>query len=249
MSQQILTTLQKRKALGQKSVAVLLDPDDVRFETLPDFVGKCEACNVHYFFVGGSLIYSDNFKRLITSLKSLSKLPVIIFPGNNHHIHREADGILLLSLVSGRNPEFLIGQHVIAAPELKRSGLEILSTAYLLIESGTQTTVSYISNTTPIPHNKPEIAACTALAAEMIGMKLTYLDGGSGAKNPVSNATIKAVAAAVSSPLIVGGGLRRIEDVHTAFEAGADVVVIGNAIEEDPDFVLELANLRISETA
>lgn len=247
MSQHILKTIQERKTTGEKSVAVLLDPDDVRFETLPDFIKKCEACGVHYFLVGGSLIYTDNFKKLITSLKSLSTLPVIIFPGNNHHIHREADGILLLSLVSGRNPEFLIGQHVVAAPELKRSGLEILSTAYLLVESGTQTTVSYISNTTPIPYNKPEIAACTALAAEMIGMKLTYLDGGSGAENPVSRKTIQAVAQAVSSPLIVGGGLRTIEDVHAAFNAGADVAVIGNAIEENPDFVLELANLKFPQ--
>jgi putative glycerol-1-phosphate prenyltransferase len=243
MKRKLVDLFLERKQAAIKSVAVLLDPDDIDFAKLPEIVNKCEACNIHYFFVGGSLINSGNFIELLNQLKILTKLPVIIFPGNNTHIFPEADGILLLSLVSGRNPEFLIGQHVIAAPVLKRSGLEVLSTAYILVDGGSQTTVSYISNTNPIPNNKPDIAVATAVAAEMIGMKLTYLDAGSGADSPVSTRIIKAVAGNVKTPVIVGGGLRSLENVKAAFQNGADVVVVGNAIEENSDFILELSLL------
>jgi len=243
MKRTLVDLFLERKKRAIKSVAVLLDPDDIDFAQLPEIVNKCEACNVHYFFVGGSLINSGNFIELLHQLKILTKLPVIIFPGNNTHIFPEADGILLLSLVSGRNPEFLIGQHVVAAPVLKRSGLEVLSTAYILVDGGSQTTVSYISNTNPIPNNKPDIAVATAIAAEMIGMKLTYLDAGSGADLPVSTHIIKAVAGNVKTPVIVGGGLRSLKNVKAAFQNGADVVVVGNAIEENPDFILELSSL------
>jgi putative glycerol-1-phosphate prenyltransferase len=243
MKRKLVDLFLERKQAAIKSVAVLLDPDDIDFAKLPEIVNKCEACNIHYFFVGGSLINSGNFIELLNQLKILTKLPVIIFPGNNTHIFPEADGILLLSLVSGRNPEFLIGQHVIAAPVLKRSGLEVLSTAYILVDGGSQTTVSYISNTNPIPNNKPDIAVATAVAAEMIGMKLTYLDAGSGADSPVSTRIIKAVAGNVKTPVIVGGGLRSLENVKAAFQNGADVVVVGNAVEENSDFILELSLL------
>jgi putative glycerol-1-phosphate prenyltransferase len=243
MKRTLVDLFLERKKRAIKSVAVLLDPDDIDFAQLSEIVNKCEACNVHYFFVGGSLINSGNFIELLHQLKILTKLPVIIFPGNNTHIFPEADGILLLSLVSGRNPEFLIGQHVVAAPVLKRSGLEVLSTAYILVDGGSQTTVSYISNTNPIPNNKPDIAVATAIAAEMIGMKLTYLDAGSGADLPVSTHIIKAVAGNVKTPVIVGGGLRSLKNVKAAFQNGADVVVVGNAIEENPDFILELSSL------
>lgn len=244
MNQDILNLLKERKARAIKSVAVLIDPDDVDLQKLPSFVAACEASNVHYFFVGGSLISSANFENTVSQLKKLTSLPVILFPGNHSHISDQADGLLLLSLVSGRNPDFLIGQHVLAAPALKRSELEILSTAYMLVDGGTETTVSYISNTKPLPNNKPDIAACTALAAEMIGMQLAYLDAGSGAKKTVSPVIIKAVAKAVSMPLIVGGGLRDINSIESAFHHGANVVVIGNAIEENPDFIFELATLN-----
>lgn len=243
MKQTLLDLFIERKKSGIKSVAVLLDPDDVDLKNLPSLVSKCEACNVHYFFVGGSLINSDNFVDLLGELRTLTKLPVIIFPGNNTHIFPEADGILLLSLVSGRNPDFLIGQHVIAAPALKRSGLEVMSTAYILIDGGSQTTVSYISNTNPIPNNKPDIAVATAVASEMIGMKLTYLDAGSGADSPVNTKIIKAVSGNVQTPIIVGGGLRTVESVDLAFRNGADIIVVGNAVEDNPDFILELASL------
>lgn len=243
MKQTLLDLFIERKKSGIKSVAVLLDPDDVDLKNLPSLVSKCESCNVHYFFVGGSLINSDNFVDLLGELRTLTKLPVIIFPGNNTHIFPEADGILLLSLVSGRNPDFLIGQHVIAAPALKRSGLEVMSTAYILIDGGSQTTVSYISNTNPIPNNKPDIAVATAVASEMIGMKLTYLDAGSGADSPVNTKIIKAVSGNVQTPIIVGGGLRTVESVDLAFRNGADIIVVGNAVEDNPDFILELASL------
>lgn len=244
MHPELLQIFKSRKSNSLKSVAVLIDPDDVAIHKLPELVATCEASDVHYFFVGGSLISSDNFEKTVIRLKELTKLPVILFPGNHAHLSNHADGILLLSLVSGRNPEFLIGQHVLAAPALKRAKLDILSTAYMLIDGGSETTVSYISNTKPIPNNKPDIAACTAMAAEMIGMQLTYLDAGSGATTPVSSSVIKAVSQAVELPVIVGGGLRNIQSIELAFENGADVVVIGNAIEENPDFVLELAALN-----
>lgn len=243
MNNKILELILDRKLKGHKSVAILIDPDKVNFKNLPSFVKQCEASKIHYFLVGGSLIYSENFENLIITLKSLSKLPVIIFPGNNNHIVKSADALLLLSLVSGRNPEYLIGQHVTAAPMLRRSGLELLSTAYLLIDSGQQTTVSYISNTMPIPSNKPEIAATTALAAEMIGMKLSYLDGGSGAKFCINSETIRAVSKSVSTPIIVGGGIDSSDKIENAFASGADIVVIGNAIEKDPDFIYEIGSI------
>ncbi|TAG57186.1 MAG: geranylgeranylglyceryl/heptaprenylglyceryl phosphate synthase, partial [Runella slithyformis] len=162
-------------------------------------------------------------------------------PGSSLHIEPTADAILLLSLISGRNPELLIGQHVIAAPILKRSGLEVLPTGYMLVESGRSTTVSYISNTTPIPHDKPSVAACTAMAGEMLGLQLMYLDAGSGAQKPVSAAMIAAVRQAVDTPIVVGGGINSIDKAYAALEAGADVIVVGNGIEENPDLLPEIA--------
>ncbi len=240
---QIYNNILKNKQNQVKSLAVLLDPDKIDFETLPDLIYDAVANNVTYFFVGGSLISKNQLSELCNFIKKLCKIPVILFPGNSLHIEPAADAILLLSLISGRNAEFLIGQHVISAPILKESGLEIISTGYILVDSGQQTTVSYISNTTPIPHNKPQIAACTALAGEMLGLNMIYLDGGSGAKNHVSSEMIKAVRASVDCPIIVGGGINSIEKAITAWESGADIVVIGNKIEQDPDFINKLGNL------
>jgi putative glycerol-1-phosphate prenyltransferase len=177
-------------------------------------------------------------------LKANSDIPVVLFPGGNHHIEPAADALLLLSLVSGRNPEFLIGQHVVAAPLLKRSGLELLSTGYILIDGGAPTTVSYVSNTQPIPADKAGIAASTALAAEQLGHKLIYLDGGSGAKTPVPPRRIAAVRREVAAPLIVGGGIRTAEAAAAAWQAGADIVVVGNAAEEDPNRLAEIGAVR-----
>ena len=242
MTQNLLNNLCERKANGRKSFAVLIDPDKVNLEKFSNLLDLCIQYKADYIFVGGSLITYYVMEEVITKIKDYTNIPVILFPGNSLHINNQADAILLLSLISGRNPEFLIGQHVISAPILRKSGLEILSTGYMLIDSGRQTTVSYISNTTPIPHDKPGIAACTAMAGEMLGLKLTYLDAGSGAMNPVSPEMIAAVRQSVDTPIIVGGGINSIRKAKNALSAGADVIVIGNGIEENIDLLKEIAS-------
>jgi putative glycerol-1-phosphate prenyltransferase len=180
---------------------------------------------------------------VLDTLKRVDTIPNVLFPGNSLHINKKADGILLLSLLSGRNPDYLIGQHVLAAPALKRSDLEIIPTAYLLIDGGTQTTASYISNTTPIPNNKPDIAVATVMAGEMLGLKLNYLDAGSGAQNPVHPELIDQVKRHSSNALLVGGGINTIEKAEAALNAGADIIVVGNATEKDPNFIIQLGEL------
>ncbi|RAK64541.1 geranylgeranylglyceryl/heptaprenylglyceryl phosphate synthase [Hymenobacter edaphi] len=239
----LLDDLCHRRHQGQKSLAVLLDPDDLDEAGTRRILALSAAHAVDYFFVGGSLVTSQHQAALLRLLKAHSEVPVVLFPSNSLHIDAQADAILLLSLISGRNPDFLIGQHVVAAPLLRASQLEILPTGYMLVDSGRQTTASYMSGTMPLPHDKPTIAACTALAGEQLGLRLTYLDGGSGAQQPVSAAMIKAVRQAVDSPIIVGGGLNTAEKAHTALAAGADVIVVGNQIERDPDFLPEVSRV------
>jgi phosphoglycerol geranylgeranyltransferase len=224
-----------------KKLAVLIDPDKVDWASFAGFVEKCSLLKVGYFFVGGSLVTQDQLSDVIAQIKRHSDIPVVIFPGSMMQINNAADGILLLSLISGRNPEYLIGQHVVSAPYLKASGLQIISTGYILIDSGIATTVSYISNSQPIPANKPEIAACTAMAGEMLGLSVIYLDGGSGALNPVPAQTIRAVRKTVNCPIIVGGGINTIEKAENALQAGADIIVVGNALEKTPDLLDEMA--------
>ena len=241
MTQNLLNNLCERKANGQKSFAVLIDPDKVNPENFSKLLDFCMEYNVDYIFVGGSLIMDYVMAEVIAKVKEYTNIPVVLFPGNSLHIDNQADAILLLSLISGRNPDFLIGQHVILAPVLRKSGLEILSTGYMLIDSGRQTTVSYISTTTPIPHDKPGIAVCTAMAGEMLGLKLMYLDAGSGAINPVSQEMIAAVRKSVDTPIIVGGGINSIKKAKNALSAGADVIVVGNGIEENIDLLKQIA--------
>ncbi len=229
-------TLQQR---GRKALAVLLDPDDFTEPSLRDLLARVASHPVDYFFVGGSLVLSAHQAALLALLKAHSDVPVLLFPSHSLHLEGPADGLLLLSLISGRNPEFLIGQHVVAAPRLRASGLELLPTGYLLVDSGRPTTASYVSGTAPLPHDKPGIAACTALAGEQLGLRLTYLDGGSGALRPVSPTMVAAVRATVATPLIVGGGLNTGEKIAAALAAGADVVVVGNRIAETPAFLAE----------
>ncbi len=228
---------------GKKSFAVLLDPDKLDEKTLGNRIADINSFSVDYVFVGGSLISSQNMDYVLSELKEQTTVPKILFPGNGLHINTKADGILLLSLISGRNAEFLIGQHVISAPFLKGSGLDILPTGYILVDGGKQTTVSYISNTTPVPADKPDVAVATALAGEMLGLKYMYLDAGSGAKNHVSLEMVSAVKRNISCPLIVGGGIRTAGLVSELLSAGADVVVVGNAIEESPNFLREVAEV------
>jgi len=226
----------------EKLFALLLDPDKCSNEHLKKLLPIAIQCNVSMILVGGSLVKED-FGTFVSSIKEQSPLPVVIFPGNAMHFSIDADAILLLSLISGRNADFLIGNHVIASNAIKNSGLEVLSTGYILIDGGVQTSVQYMSNTMPIPSSKIDIAVATALAGEQLGLKLIYLEAGSGAKNPVPIEMIKAVREAVNIPLIVGGGLKTSEQVQAAWNAGADMVVVGNALENDMD-KLELMTRR-----
>jgi phosphoglycerol geranylgeranyltransferase len=242
----LLNTIQIAADKGKKLLAVLIDPDKIKSEdALRQFIGSCEFAKADLIFVGGSLLVNDVLNNSLKTIKASTKIPVIIFPGSPLQISSEADGILFLSLISGRNPELLIGNHVVAAPYLKKSGIEILPTGYLLIDCGNATTVSYMSNTQPIPYDKPEIAACTALAGEMLGLKLIYLDGGSGAQKPITKKCIEEVKLQTSIPLIVGGGIRSLEAANQAWEAGATVVVIGTAFENEPELMASFRN-RIS---
>jgi len=228
---------------GKKSLAILIDPDS--FTVLEDLLGLINLSveqGVSYFFVGGSLITRDTQRLIIHTIKNNCDIPVILFPGSNMHIDTDADGILFLSLISGRNPELLIGQHVTSAPLLKKAKIEVLSTGYILINGGNDTAVSYMSNTTPIPADKVSIAVATAMAGEMLGMKLIYMDAGSGAYTPISPDMISEVKSNISTPLIIGGGINSGERARLALAAGADTIVIGNAIEKDPNLIIEVSN-------
>ena len=239
----LLAILNSYKQQNRKSFAVLLDPDQVGQRDFTETVSRAIAHQADFFFVGGSLITDYVQREMIAIIRQQTDAPIVIFPGNSLHIDTSADSLLLLSLISGRNPDLLIGQHVIAAPLLKRSGLDIVSTAYMLVDGGAQTTVSYISNTMPLPHDKPSVAACTAMAGELLGMKLTYLDAGSGARRPVPGALISAVRQAVDTPIVVGGGINSGEKAYEALQAGADLIVVGNGIEQNPDLLPQIAGV------
>jgi len=219
----------------------LLDPDKLKRDALAKTVALANKSEVDFIFVGGSLLVSQEFENTIIEIKKRTKIPVVIFPGSPLQISNQANAILFLSLISGRNADLLIGQQIVAAPYLKASSLEILPTGYMLIDSGKPTTAQYISNTLPIPADKPDIAACTALAGEMLGLKLIYLDGGSGAKNPVSAEMIRKVRQTISVPLIVGGGIKTPENAYAACKAGADIIVVGNAAEKDFSLIKKIS--------
>ena len=240
----IIDILNKRHKIGKKSIAVLIDPDKAPDnQKLKQMIDLCTENCVDFFFVGGSLITTTNLMEVIAVIKdNVSSVPVILFPGNVIQIDPTADGILFLSLISGRNPDLLIGQHVQAAPLLKNYGMEILPTGYMLISSGRLSSAAYISNTTPIPEDKFSIAASTAMAGEMLGLKLMYLDGGSGAEKEISSKMISAVRKVINVPLLVGGGINNGEKTQIALEAGADVIVVGNVLEKDPKKLIEIAD-------
>jgi putative glycerol-1-phosphate prenyltransferase len=231
----------KDKQQGKKSLAVLIDPDKVDNLKIEQLVSLANDSKIDYFLVGGSLIISSNLDEVIQQIKSLCDIPVILFPGSPAQVSKYADALLYLSLVSGRNAELLIGQHVVSAPFVKKSGLEIMPTGYMLVDGGAPTTVSYISNATPLPSDKNEIALCTAMASEMLGMKLIYMDAGSGAKRPITESMIQMVSANIEVPLIVGGGILDPEKAYLNCKAGADVIVVGNSIEKNPGLMKEMA--------
>lgn len=240
-----LDRLNVLRAEGKKALAVLIDPDKMQDEKrLANLLELVNHSGADFVLVGGSLLVEDNFHACLRSVKEKSKVPVVLFPGSPSQISPEADAILFLSLISGRNPDLLIGQHVIAAPLLKKLSIEVVPTGYMLIDCGRPTTASYISHTLPVPHNKPEIAAATAIAGEMLGLKCVYMDGGSGADKPISEQMIAHVREAIDLPLIIGGGIRNEEQAKAAYDAGADMIVIGTAFEEEPELLFAMAQSR-----
>jgi len=241
MSDKIWSHIQHCSRAGKKLFALLIDPDKSDKNGLNRTIRRAEQAGVDLFFVGGSLMTTTQFEEILSHLSKHTHIPIILFPGSIYQIHPAADAILLLSLISGRNPELLIGKHVEAAPKLHKSGLEILSTGYILIDGGRQTTVGYISNTLPIPREKPEIAACTALAGNMLGMKLIFLDAGSGATQTVPGEMIRQVRKVIDNILVVGGGIRTPEQAFEVARSGADIVVIGNHLEYHPERISSMA--------
>ncbi len=239
----ILDILKLRYKQGKKSIAVLVDPDKAEDSTrLQQLIHLASENCIDFFFVGGSLVTTTNLSNVINQIKENVNIPVILFPGSSLQIDPGADGILFLSLISGRNPDLLIGQHVIAAPILRNNNMEVMPTGYILINSGKTTSVAYISNTTPIPDDKYSLAACTAMAGEMLGLQMIYIDAGSGAEKEISAKMISSVRKAIGVPLIVGGGINTVQKALTALEAGADMIVIGNALEKDPDLLIDIAD-------
>ncbi|HYO22501.1 MAG TPA: geranylgeranylglyceryl/heptaprenylglyceryl phosphate synthase [Flavisolibacter sp.] len=241
MKMNVYQSLLEKKKNGLKAFAVLIDPDKVTSSSLSSLVQSANSSKVDYLFVGGSLVVSVHLDECIEQIKKETDIPVILFPGSPSQLSKHADALLYLSLISGRNPELLIGQHVISAPFVKKSGLEIISTGYMVIDGGAPTTVSYISGAAPIPADKAEIALCTAMAGEMLGKKLIYMDAGSGAKKPITEEMISVVAKNIDVPLVIGGGIRNAEKAYLNCKAGADVIVVGNAIEKEPSLLEEIA--------
>ncbi len=235
-------SLCERKANGQKSFAVLIDPDKVDNDKMHRLIELAHAAKVDYFLVGGSLVISNYLDTCVQFIKKNSSIPVILFPGSHTQVSKYADALLYLSLISGRNPDLLIGQHVVSAPAVRKSGLEILSTGYMVIDGGAPTTVSYISNASPLPADKDDIAMCTAMAGEMLGMKLIYMDAGSGAKKPITESMIETVSRHISVPLFIGGGITNPEKAYLNCKAGADIIVVGNAIEKNESLIMEMAS-------
>jgi len=235
---EILDSKKKKK----KKFVVLIDPDKIDNKNLDIIFKLSFETDIDYFFIGGSLLRKDILDELIIKIKTNTSIPVILFPGSPFQISNKADAILLLSLISGRNPELLIGNHVISAPLLKQYGLEIISTGYMLIDGGRVSSTSYISNTIPIPNDREDIAVSTSIAAEMIGYKLIYMDAGSGAKISVSESMTKEVSSNISLPLIVGGGIDNIEKAKNLCRAGADIIVVGNAIEKNKSLIKKLSD-------
>jgi putative glycerol-1-phosphate prenyltransferase len=241
MKHQVYQSILEKKNKQQKAFAVLIDPDKLDNVGLQKTIDLAVQSKVDYIFVGGSLVVTDTLDQIVAQIKQACTIPVVLFPGSPDQITPKADALLYLSLISGRNPELLIGQHVISAPFVKQSGLEIIPVGYMLIDGGTPTTVSYISNTNPIPANKNDIAACTAMAGEMLGLKLTYMDAGSGAKNAIPAGMIQQVAKHTKTPIIVGGGITTAEKAIENCKAGADIIVVGNAIEKDASLIQQIA--------
>ncbi|MBN2274168.1 MAG: geranylgeranylglyceryl/heptaprenylglyceryl phosphate synthase [Bacteroidales bacterium] len=227
----------------EKKFALLIDPDNHNDESLVKALTIANKTTLDFILVGGSLV-SKPIDHTVTVIKKTSSVPVILFPGSLLQLSEKADGILLLALISGRNPDYLIGNHVLAAHFLKKSSLEIIPTGYILIDGKSISSVEYISNTRPIPVEKPDIVVATAMAGEMLGHKMIYLEAGSGADRRVSEKVVAEVRKHIGIPLMVGGGIRTPEDIFNLYKAGADIVVVGSAAEEDPEILIQMAAVR-----
>lgn len=238
----IYNNILKSKAKNEKLLAVLLDPDKIDLDDVEILIEKIKQSPATHIFIGGSLVKNNIIDELITRIRQFSPfggrgaLPIVLFPGNPSQISNRADAILFLSLISGRNPDFLIEHQVKAAPILKQTQLEIISTGYILIESGTETAVQRVSKTNPLDRNNPDLVLATAQAGTMLGNKLIYLEAGSGAKQAVPLEMIKKVAQNIEIPLVVGGGIIDLQGIQKAYDFGADLVVIGTAFENDINF-------------
>lgn len=229
---------------GVKMFGVLIDPDKQNVAELIKTIKVCNESAVDYFFVGGSIVSPGDMNKITRLIKENSNKPIIIFPGSSEQISKYADAILFLSLISGRNPEFLIGHHVISAPIIAATNLEVIPTGYLLVDCGTTTTAIYVSDTNPIPHTSSEIAANTALAGEYLGLKLTYIDGGSGAKKCISTEMVSKTKETLNGPLIIGGGIRTHQAAQEIYKAGADLIIIGNGAEKNRNLITEIAQMK-----
>lgn len=235
----ILDQIIQAKKQNKKLLAILLDPDKVDLFTIELLIQKINQSPATHVFIGGSLVENNCTDQIIKTIKRHCALPIVLFPGHPSQISFEADGILFLSLISGRNPDYLIEHQVRSARQLFKSNLEVVPTAYLLIESGHETAVQKVSKTTPLATNDAEKIVATAIAGQLLGMKLVYLEAGSGASKQVPLEVIAEVSAEVDLPIIVGGGIRSIQAIRETFAAGADLVVIGTAFENDQNFFNE----------
>jgi putative glycerol-1-phosphate prenyltransferase len=238
MKTEIYASILQNIANGKKMLAVLIDPDKCTNEHLQKLLPLLKEHTPNFIFVGGSQL-KISFSNLIETFKKEINIPVVLFPGDVTQFSPNADALLFISLISGRNAEYLISQHVNAAIPIKKSGLEVIPTGYILIDGAKKSAVEYISNTQPIPRDKNDIALATALAGELLGMKTIYLEAGSGANMPVPLEMIQHVKSQISVPLIVGGGIKNNAQLQAAYRAGADLVVIGNVLETEPEKIEE----------
>ncbi|MCF6296993.1 MAG: geranylgeranylglyceryl/heptaprenylglyceryl phosphate synthase [Flavobacteriaceae bacterium] len=233
MKIQILQHINACKQKGEKLLAVLLDPDKLSIEKLPETITQINQNKVNFIFVGGSTVFNGITDLFVKKIKQLTVIPIILFPGDFSQLTNHANAVLFLSLLSGRNPEYLVEQQIKSVGFLKKSSLEIIPTAYILIDGGVETSVQKISNTTPISQENTKEIVTTALAGQFMGKQLIYLEAGSGAAKPVDVKIIRLVAESISIPLIVGGGIRTKIQLQNAYKNGADLVVIGTAFEEN----------------
>ena len=236
----IYQNLLKSISNKEKLLAILIDPDKFSIEKTKAFIAKVEESLATHIFVGGSSVEAHATDLLVSEIKKYTKLSIVLFPGDSTQITNKADGILFLSLISGRNPEYLIGKQVASISQLRNTSLEVLPTGYMLMENGKETAVEKVTGTKPMPKENIQNIVDTAKAGELLGMKLIYLEAGSGAKQAISKAIISSVKQDLQIPLIVGGGIKNVKQLEEAYNAGADLVVIGSAFEEDEDFFEEL---------